>query len=118
MAGGGAQFCRAVRHGTRSQRPVRGGSRMVEGAPRQGGRRPEDTACRPRNRARRQGLADGNEFTIGDLMMISVLRGLRGTAELAEFPRLAAYIARGESRPAHGKAMADHLATFDAPAPA
>jgi glutathione S-transferase len=57
---------------------------------------------------------DGNEFTIGDLMMISVLNGLRGTAELAHFPQLAAYIARGESRPAHRKAMADHMATFDA----
>ncbi len=59
---------------------------------------------------------DGNAFTIGDLMMISVLGGLRGTVHLAEFPRLAAYIARGESRPAHRKAMADHMATFDAPA--
>jgi len=59
---------------------------------------------------------DGNEFTIGDLMMISVLSGLRGTAEVADFPRLAGYIARGESRPAHRKAMADHMATFDAPA--
>jgi glutathione S-transferase len=50
-------------------------------------------------------------------MMISVLRGLRGTAELADFPRLDAYIARGESRPAFRKAMTDHMATFDAPAP-
>ena len=61
---------------------------------------------------------DGNEFTVGDVMMISVLSGLRGTAELADFPRLAAYIARGESRPAYRKAMADHMATFDAPASA
>ena len=51
-------------------------------------------------------------------MMISVLGGLRGTAELAAFPRLAAYVARGEGRPAHRKAMADHMATFDAPAAA
>jgi glutathione S-transferase len=61
---------------------------------------------------------DGDAFTVGDLMMISVLGGLRGSAVLAEFPRLAGYIARGESRPAHRKAMADHMATFDAPAPA
>jgi glutathione S-transferase len=61
---------------------------------------------------------DGSEFTVGDLMMISVLRALRGTPELADFPRVAAYIARGESRPAHRKAMADHMATFDAPAAA
>ncbi len=61
---------------------------------------------------------DGNTFTVGDLMMISVLGGLRGSPELADFPQLAAYIARGENRPAHRKAMADHMATFDAPAPA
>jgi glutathione S-transferase len=58
---------------------------------------------------------DGDEFTVGDLMMISVLRGLRGAAVLTGFPLLAAYIARGEDRPAHRKAMADHMATFDAP---
>jgi glutathione S-transferase len=61
---------------------------------------------------------DGAEFTVGDLMMISVLGGLRNTRELADLPRLAAYIARGESRPAHVKAMADHMTTFDVPTPA
>ena len=58
---------------------------------------------------------DGNAFTVGDLRMISVLGSLRGSAELADFPILAAYIARGENRPAHRKAMEDHMATFDAP---
>ena len=58
---------------------------------------------------------DGAEFTVGDLMMISVLGGLRRTDALADFPRLAAYVSRGESRPAHVKAMADHMATFDSP---
>jgi glutathione S-transferase len=48
-------------------------------------------------------------------MMISVLGGLRNTGELAGFPLVAAYVARGEGRPAHKKAMADHMATFDAP---
>ena len=57
---------------------------------------------------------DGTGFTVGDLMMISVLGGLRGTDVLNDFPRLAAYIARGEGRPAHRKAMADHMATFEA----
>lgn len=57
---------------------------------------------------------DGTEFTVGDLMMISVVGALRGTDALADFPRLAAYVSRGESRPAHVKAMADHMATFDA----
>jgi glutathione S-transferase len=57
---------------------------------------------------------DGDEFTVGDLMMISVLGGLRGTDLLAGVPKLADYVARGEGRPAHRKAMADHLATYDA----
>ena len=50
---------------------------------------------------------DGTEFTVGDLMMVSVLSGLRDQAELAQFPRLAASLARGEGRPAFRKAMAD-----------
>ncbi|WP_298670490.1 glutathione S-transferase family protein [uncultured Sphingomonas sp.] len=58
---------------------------------------------------------DGDEFTVGDLMMVSVLGGLRGTDALDRFTHLAAYVARGEARPAHRKAMADHLATFDQP---
>jgi glutathione S-transferase len=56
---------------------------------------------------------DGDGFTVGDLMMISVLGGLRNTDMLAATPALAAYVARGEARPAHRKAMADHLAVFD-----
>ncbi|MES2291416.1 MAG: glutathione S-transferase family protein [Pseudomonadota bacterium] len=55
---------------------------------------------------------DGGDFTFGDLMMVSVLGGLRGTGVLDSFPNLASYVARGEGRPAHQKAMADHLATF------
>ena len=58
---------------------------------------------------------DGRAFTVGDLMMISVLGGLRGTGVLGGFPRLQAYVARGEGRPHHQKAMADHLAVFDVP---
>ena len=56
---------------------------------------------------------DGAAFTYGDLMMVSVLGGLRGTGVLDDHPTLAAYVARGEARPAHVKAMADHLATFE-----
>lgn len=55
---------------------------------------------------------DGDRFTVGDLMMISVLGGLRETDLLDQFPALAAYVARGEARPAHARAMADHLAVF------
>jgi glutathione S-transferase len=52
-------------------------------------------------------------FTVGDLMMVSVLGGLRGTGILDRFPAVAAYVARGEARPAHVKAMADHMAVFE-----
>lgn len=59
---------------------------------------------------------DGGDFTVGDLMMTSVLGGLRNSTVLDSYPNLAAYVARGEARPAHRKAMADHLAAFDAAA--
>lgn len=58
---------------------------------------------------------DGTAFTVGDLAMISTLGGLRGTGVMDRFPKLATYVAKGESRPAHRKAMSDHLATFEAP---
>jgi glutathione S-transferase len=58
---------------------------------------------------------EGNEFTVGDLLMISVVGGLRGRNVIEAFPRVAAYVARGEARPAYRKAMADHLATFAEP---
>lgn len=61
---------------------------------------------------------EGERFTVGDLMMVSVLGGLRNTSLLDRFPALAAYVARGEARPAHRKAMADHMAVFDSPAAA
>ena len=56
------------------------------------------------------------EFSVGDLMMISVL--LRGQAAgvVAEFPNLAAYLARGEARPAYQRAFAAQLAVFTAQA--
>ncbi|WP_445190741.1 glutathione S-transferase family protein [Sphingomonas sp. Tas61C01] len=55
---------------------------------------------------------DGDDFTVGDLMMVSVLGGLRGTGILDSWPTLADYVGRGEARPAHRKAMADHLAVY------
>ena len=58
---------------------------------------------------------DGDDFTAGDLMMVSVLGGLRGLGVLENFRRLAEYVARGEDRPAHRRAMADHMAVFDRP---
>lgn len=56
---------------------------------------------------------DGDVFTVGDLTVISVLGGLRETDVLDDFPKLAAYVARGEDRPAHRKAMAAQLALYD-----
>ena len=51
-------------------------------------------------------------FTIGDLMMVSVLRNLRHTGLVAGEPTLAAFVARGEARPAFQRALADQLAVF------
>jgi glutathione S-transferase len=45
-------------------------------------------------------------FSAGDLMMASVLLRLRASGLLDEFPRLAAYVARGEARPAYERAFA------------
>ena len=45
-------------------------------------------------------------FSAGDLMMVSVLLRLRSSGILDEFPNLAAYVARGESRPAYKRAFA------------
>ena len=49
-------------------------------------------------------------FTAGDLMMVSVLLRLRASGILDEFPNLAAYVARGEARPAYKRAFAAQLA--------
>lgn len=51
-------------------------------------------------------------FTIGDLMMVTVLRIVRHTALVAEQPNLAAYLARGEARPAFQRALSDQLSVF------
>lgn len=45
-------------------------------------------------------------FSAGDLMMVSVLLRLRASGLLDEFPKLAAYVARGEARPAYQRAFA------------
>lgn len=45
-------------------------------------------------------------FSAGDLMMVSVLLRLRPSGLLEEFPKLAAYVACGEARPAYERAFA------------
>jgi glutathione S-transferase len=49
-------------------------------------------------------------FSAGDLMMVSVLLRGRPSGILDEFPKLAAYVARGEARPAYQRAFAAQLA--------
>jgi glutathione S-transferase len=56
------------------------------------------------------------DFSAGDLMMVSVLLRLRPSGLLDEFPILAAYVARGEARPAYQRAFAAQLAV-NAPPP-
>jgi len=54
---------------------------------------------------------DGN-FSAGDLLMINVLRRPSGAQLLGELPNLAAYVARGEARPAFRRAFEAQLAVF------
>ena len=58
--------------------------------------------------SRRLGDADwlDGAFSAGDLMMVSVLLRLRASGLLDEHPTLAAYVARGEGRPAYKRAFA------------
>jgi glutathione S-transferase len=53
-------------------------------------------------------------FTAGDLVMVNVLRRPAGSALVAEYPNLAAYVARGEARPAFKRAFEAQLAVFEA----
>jgi glutathione S-transferase len=51
-------------------------------------------------------------FSAGDLLMVSVLLRLRPSGLLDAFPKLVAYVARGEARPAYQQAFAAQLAVF------
>ena len=55
---------------------------------------------------------EGDRFTIGDLLMVTVLRFLRHTELVGAFDNLGAYLKRGEARPAFQQALSDQLATF------
>ena len=48
-------------------------------------------------------------FSAGDLMTVSVLLRLKPSGILDEYPNLAAYVARGEARPAYQRAYAAQL---------
>jgi glutathione S-transferase len=62
-------------------------------------------------------LGDGDwldgAFNAGDLMMVHVLLRLRASGILDEYPNLAAYVARGEARPAYQRAFAAQLAVYE-----
>jgi glutathione S-transferase len=59
------------------------------------------------------GWLDG-AFSAGDLLMVTVLRRLQGSGLLERYPNLAAYVARGEGRPAFQRAFDAQLAVFTA----
>jgi glutathione S-transferase len=67
----------------------------------------------------RLGTADwlDGAFSAGDLLMVSVLLRSRPSGILNEYPNLAAYVARGEARPAYQRAFEAQLA-INAPQPA
>ena len=51
-------------------------------------------------------------FSAGDLLMVAVLRMTKGTPMAGRHANLAAYVARGEARPAFQRALAAQLAGF------
>jgi glutathione S-transferase len=65
------------------------------------------------SRLERADWLDG-AFSAGDLLMVTVLRRLVGSGELENFPNLAAYVVRGEGRPAYQRAFDAQLAVFTA----
>lgn len=69
--------------------------------------------------SKRLGDADwlDGDFSAGDLMMVAVLFRLKPSGMLAEFPRLDAYVARGEARPAFQRAFAAQREVFERHAP-
>ena len=73
---------------------------------------PEEVRVRLKQLSDRMGGADwlDGEFGAGDLMMVSVLHRTRSAGILDEHPNLAAYVARGEARPAYQRAFAAQLA--------
>ena len=59
-----------------------------------------------------------DRFSAADILMTHVLRDLRHTDIVADYPALAAYVARAEARPAFKRALADQMKPFRDHAPA
>jgi glutathione S-transferase len=74
----------------------------------------ESVRSRLKQLSARLGDADwlDGAFSAGDLMMVSVLLRLRASGILSEYPKLAAYVARGEARPAYRRAFDAQLAVY------
>jgi glutathione S-transferase len=66
--------------------------------------------------SKRLGDADwiDSEFSAADILMVLVLRRLDGSGIVEKYPNLAAYVARGEARPAYRRAFAAQLKVFEA----
>jgi glutathione S-transferase len=79
----------------------------------------ERVHVRLRELSSRLGDADwlDGSFSAGDLLMVTVLRRLGSSGAVEKYPNLAAYVARGEARPAYKRAFADQLAVFTANSP-
>src|SRR5579875_3660026 len=75
--------------------------------------------ARLRDLSVRLGDADwlDGDFSAGDLMMVHTLLRLKPSGMLDEYPNLAAYVARGEARPAYQRAFAAQLAVFTGKSP-
>jgi glutathione S-transferase len=74
----------------------------------------ERVRARLRQLSERLGDAEwlDGEFSAGDLLMVTVLMRLGGSGEVEKFPNLAAYVARGQARPAYQRAFDAQLAVF------
>jgi glutathione S-transferase len=57
-------------------------------------------------------------FSAGDLMMVHALRRLTRSGLMSEYPNIAAYVSRGEARPAFKRAFEAQPAVFAATTPA
>jgi len=55
---------------------------------------------------------DGDAFTAGDLLMVTVLRIIAGAGLAERYENLAAYVARGTARPAFRRALDAQMAGF------
>ena len=55
---------------------------------------------------------EGDRFTIGDIVMVTVLRLAERAQLLGDWPRLQDFVKRGEARSAFQRALGDQLAAF------